>query len=164
MIRVCPADCTDFSTGGSGTPAPLSAEVTETRKGILRLCSGPASSVAPALLFQAYSTARRFRHHVFSEPSLYFSPPCAPARNSACFLFFIVFFAGNTIFYGIRLYIGKNSLLQYLHKESRISTTTEQVIKVKRNQFHLKRFLLSLFFDCKKELSFISSLSLRKGR
>ena len=30
MICVYPADCTDFSTNGNGTIAPLSAEVTET--------------------------------------------------------------------------------------------------------------------------------------
>ena len=30
MICVYPADCTDFSTNGNGTLAPLSAEVTET--------------------------------------------------------------------------------------------------------------------------------------
>ena len=30
MICVYPADCTDFSTNGKGTLAPLSAEVTET--------------------------------------------------------------------------------------------------------------------------------------
>ena len=29
MICVYPADCTDFSAGGNGTPAPLSAEVRE---------------------------------------------------------------------------------------------------------------------------------------
>ncbi len=33
MIRVYPADCTDFSTNGNGTPAPLSAEVTERLNG-----------------------------------------------------------------------------------------------------------------------------------
>ena len=33
MICVCPADCTDFSVGGNGTLAPLSAEVTETLNG-----------------------------------------------------------------------------------------------------------------------------------
>ena len=30
MIRVYPADCTDFSTNGNGTLAPLSVEATET--------------------------------------------------------------------------------------------------------------------------------------
>ena len=33
MICVNPADCTDFSTNGNGTLAPLSAEVTETLNG-----------------------------------------------------------------------------------------------------------------------------------
>ena len=33
MICVYPADCTDFSTNGNGTLAPLSAEVTETLNG-----------------------------------------------------------------------------------------------------------------------------------
>ena len=33
MICVYPADCTDFSTNGNGTQAPLSAEVTETLNG-----------------------------------------------------------------------------------------------------------------------------------
>ncbi len=33
MICVYPADCTDFSTNGNGTLAPLSAEVTETMNG-----------------------------------------------------------------------------------------------------------------------------------
>ena len=33
MICVYPADCTDFSTNGTGTLAPLSAEVTETLNG-----------------------------------------------------------------------------------------------------------------------------------
>ncbi len=33
MICVYPADCTDFSTNGKGTLAPLSAEVTETLNG-----------------------------------------------------------------------------------------------------------------------------------
>ena len=33
MICVYPADCTDFSTNGSGTLAPLTAEVTETLNG-----------------------------------------------------------------------------------------------------------------------------------
>ena len=33
MICVYPADCTDFSTNGSSTLAPMSAEVTETLKG-----------------------------------------------------------------------------------------------------------------------------------
>ena len=33
MICVYPADCTDFSTNGNGTLAPLSAEVTETLTG-----------------------------------------------------------------------------------------------------------------------------------
>jgi len=33
MICVYPANCTDFSTNGNGTLAPLSAEVTETLNG-----------------------------------------------------------------------------------------------------------------------------------
>ena len=33
MICVYPAACTDFSTNGNGTLAPLSAEVTETLNG-----------------------------------------------------------------------------------------------------------------------------------
>ena len=33
MICVYPTDCTDFSTNGNGTLAPLSAEVTETLNG-----------------------------------------------------------------------------------------------------------------------------------
>ena len=33
MICVYAADCTDFSTNGNGTLAPLSAEVTETLNG-----------------------------------------------------------------------------------------------------------------------------------
>ena len=33
MICVYPADCIDFSTNGSGTLAPMSAEVTETLNG-----------------------------------------------------------------------------------------------------------------------------------
>ena len=33
MICVYPADCTDFSTNGNGTLAPLSAEVTKPENG-----------------------------------------------------------------------------------------------------------------------------------
>ena len=36
MICVYPADCTDFSTNGNGTLAPLSAEVTEIRQEAFR--------------------------------------------------------------------------------------------------------------------------------
>ena len=42
MICVYPADCTDFSTNGNGTLAPLSAEVTETLNGEYELTPAPS--------------------------------------------------------------------------------------------------------------------------
>ena len=47
MICVYPADCTDFSTNGNGTLAPLSAEVLENGSGWWRDASSALQCLPP---------------------------------------------------------------------------------------------------------------------
>ena len=81
MICVYPANCTDFSTNGNGTLAPLSAEVTETLNGEYEL----------TLVHADRSMKGNCRFHFVSPPSLLperafaprFSLPCSPADPPA---------------------------------------------------------------------------------
>ena len=81
MICVYPADCTDFSTNGNGTLAPLTAEVTETLNGeyeltlVLSLCSVRFAIVT----WLRFRLPCSFAHH--TSASLH--PPLAALRLRA---------------------------------------------------------------------------------
>ncbi len=56
MICVYPADCTDFSTGGNGISAPLSAEVMEMLNGEYELkLAHPIDDAGGGRFFLFYS-------------------------------------------------------------------------------------------------------------